>query len=275
MKVKIGSVEQELDRPLIEILEMYKARIRKNWDAFVAISGEEGDGKSTFAKQLCCYMTNGKFDVSHIAWTPEQFEEKVLAAKPESAVLYDEAISGLDSLSTMSTVNRKLRKMAAQCRKRRLFICILLPSFFDLDKNMAIHRTRGLFKIYAPKLKRGYYAYYNKDKKKKLYILGKKYYDEQAVPPFFTGRFTGWTMIDEEEYEKQKDEALIKQIEENEEKTSKQMLQRNVMFKALHDLGWTQTKIANYLTEHGVKTDQKTISNGLAALNVSQRLVMP
>ena len=55
---------------------------------------------------------------------------------------------------------------------------------------------------------RGRFAYYNKERKKNLYILGKKFYDYRKPKPNFRGRFTNYYVVDEQQYRLKKLKAL-------------------------------------------------------------------
>lgn len=265
MKIDINGNSVYVDGYLHHNINEFKKRNKKKWDTWLVISGDEGDGKSTFAKQICHIYSDGKFTLDNIAWTPKQFKKIVTNVPHKSTVLYDEAISGLSSRRAMSLINTTLISMAAQCRKRRLFVCVLLPSFHDLDKNIAIHRSRGLIHIYAAKDVRGFFKYFTKESKKILYVKGKKYYDMSCVKETFKGRFTDWTLIDEDEYEKRKDKALEELNEENiNTNPSKQLVHRNAMFKWAIDEGWTQKGIAKKLSEDTkMKISRSTIEMAL------------
>jgi hypothetical protein len=109
----------------------------------------------------------------------------------------------------MSDINKTLVSMLAEIRQRNLYVFIVMPTFFDLDRYAAIWRSRGLIHVYTDKgYGRGYFAYYNAERKKNLYILGKKFYDYRKPKPNFRGRFTNYYVVDEEEYRKRKLKAL-------------------------------------------------------------------
>ena len=75
-------------------------------------------------------------------------------------------------------------------RSRQLVILLVTPTFFDLNKYFAIHRITFLIHVYSSGLKRGYFRFFGGNKKKALYILGKKMWDMKAGGmPNFRGRF--------------------------------------------------------------------------------------
>lgn len=198
-----------------------KARsvVSKDWDWVTLVDGVEGGGKSVMAQQGA-YEVDPTFNIERITFTPEQdikhngiiidsFKTAVLKAKQYQAIIYDEAYSGLSSRGTMSNINKTLVSVLAEIRQKNLFVFIVMPTFFDLDKYAAIWRSRGLIHIYTDKgYGRGYFAYYNHGKKKDLFLMGKKLYDYRRPRPNFRGRFLGYYIVDEIEYRKRKLMAL-------------------------------------------------------------------
>jgi hypothetical protein len=168
----------------------------------------------------------------------------------------------------MSGINTALISMAAQCRKKNLFVLILLPSFFDLDKNIAIHRTRGLIHVLADVTKRGFFRYYTKNQKKKLYVLGKKFYNMNAIgKSYFRGRFTSWDLINVKDYEAKKDNAINSQNSSTANSAAEKYCgQRNALFFVFKKIGYNAAQIVNLLesytyTKIGERTVQTSIKN--------------
>lgn len=183
--------------------------IKKDWDFVFLCDGTEGGGKSVITQQGATYC-DPTFNVDRIAFTPEEFKECIRKAEKYQAVIYDEAYTGLSSRGTMSDINKTLVSMLAEIRQKNLFVWIVMPTFFDLDRYAAIWRSRALIHVYtAEGFERGYFAFYNIDRKKELYVNGKKYYSYSNPRPNFTGRFTNHYTVDEEEYRKRKLKALI------------------------------------------------------------------
>lgn len=180
----------------------------KDWDMISLVDGGEGSGKSVIAQQIA-KRVDPTLNLSRIVFTPEDFRAAVVAAKKFEAVIYDEAYTGLSSRSAMSYVNRALVSMLAEIRQKNLFIVVVMPTFFDLDKYVALWRSRFLIHVYtAENFERGYFAFYNADKKKDLYVNGKKYYSYAMPRPNFTGRFPNHYTVDETEYKKKKLDSL-------------------------------------------------------------------
>lgn len=200
--------QYSMDGYVQKVLDTAKSVIKKDWDMIFSIDGPEGSGKSVFAQQCATYCDPG-FVIDRITFTPNEFQKAVTNAQPYQAVIYDEAFTGLNSRATMSVINRALVQMLAEIRQKNLFIFVVMPTFFDLDKYVAIWRTRGLFHVYTGEnFERGYVAFYNRDKKKDLYILGKKFYNYNQPKPNFIGRFSNHYTVEKDAYRKLKLESL-------------------------------------------------------------------
>lgn len=203
-------LKKNLDTRVIESLQ------KKDKDCVIAIDGSEGSGKSTFGFQLGKYV-DPTLDTSRITFTGEQFKEAIFKAKKGQCVIFDEAFTGLSSRSSLSAVNRTLISLVMQMRQKNLFVIIVLPTFFLLDKYIALFRTRALIHVYENKGVRGYFRVYNKKLKKRLYLTGKQTYSygsgkAKYVYTNFKGRFYGVFALgdekEEEKYRKKKAKAL-------------------------------------------------------------------
>lgn len=200
-------LKDKLDKKIIPSLQ------KKDKDFVIALDGAEGSGKSTFAFQIAKYVDNS-MDLSRVTFSPEMFREAIYKAKKGQCVIYDEAFTGLSSRASLSGVNKVLVSLMMQMRQKNLFVIIVLPSFFLLDKYVALFRTNILIHVYEHKNMRGFYRIYNRKKKKNLYLLGRMTYSyvPNKVHTKFKGRFNGVFALgdknEEEKYRKMKDKAL-------------------------------------------------------------------
>jgi len=200
-----------------------------------AVDGVEGSGKSTLAIQMAFYcdptLTNKR-----VVFTPFQFRKAIIDSKPYQAVVYDEAYTGLSSRATMGLINRTLIGMLAEIRQKNLFIFVCMPCFFDLDKYVALWRSRGLFHVYTDEnFVRGRFSFYNVDRKKQLFINGKKYYNYSRPTPNFIGRFTSHYAVNEREYRKNKKNSLLEREKKREEKEKRKEIE-NELFERIMTL---------------------------------------
>lgn len=210
------TIKYYLDNRLKGRLDNIKEDLKKNdKDSFIAVDGNEGSGKSTLALQIGKYV-DPSLDLSRVVFTAEEFRAAILKAKPRQCVIFDEAFTGLSSRASLSGVNRTLVSLMMQIRQKNLFVIIVLPTFFLLDKYVALFRSRALIHVYECKGKRGYFKVFNQKKKKILYLLGKATYSYHGakwkITTNFKGRFYGVFSLGDEtidkKYRKKKLEAL-------------------------------------------------------------------
>lgn len=218
--------EKELDR-------IKKAVINKDRDFVMVIDGEEGSGKSVLAQQVARKL-DPNFCIENICFNADQFIERLKKAPKYSCIVLDEAFSSANSRSALTEVNRSLIGVATEMRQRNLFVIIVIPSFFDLDKYFALWRCRALFHVYFDKSGgRGNYIIFPKSKKKYLYLTGKKFYDySKPASPYPVCRFNNFYTVDEIEYRKKKADAFKKRVVSNLAKRWK--LQRDALVRELY-----------------------------------------
>ena len=201
-----------IDGYLQKNMDAVKKAVTLKWDCLLFISGYEGDGKSTLAAQLAYYLDNS-FNLTRVVFTPEQFKDACLNGKPKTAIVFDESYYAFTSQATMTKSARVLNSMLTMIRKKQLFIFIVAPTFFDIQKYIAVHRSRFLIHIYSKGLERGFFAFYNRARKQQLFMKGRRENNMSVTKPNFIGRFTKWFLVDEAAYDKKKEDS-IQQIEE-------------------------------------------------------------
>ena len=198
-----------IDGYMKDNLDQAKKIIKEDWDMIFVFDGMEGSGKSVCAMQCAFYCDPVQDLIERVTFTPDSFKKAILNAKPFQAVIYDEAHSGLNARASMSIINRSLVSMLTEIRQKNLFVFVVLPTFFDLDKYVALWRSRALIHVYTSTgMQRGYFSFYNSTSKKMLYMKGKKLYKYGVQKPNFIGRFCGFYPVDEAEYRKRKRMAL-------------------------------------------------------------------
>jgi len=192
-----------MDDALKANLDRAKQVVKNDWDMFFIVDGKEGSGKSVFAQQIG-YFLDPTLNIDRIVFTPEDFQQAIYSASKYQTIIYDEAYFGLSSRGAMTKINKMLVKMFTEIRDRNLFVIIVLPSIFILDKIPAMWRSRALFHVYDVSFARGYFGFYNYERKKQLYLYGKQSYDSRSTKPNFTGRFSNKYMVNVDEYKEKK-----------------------------------------------------------------------
>lgn len=245
MKVKIHNKSSYIDGYLYSNLTLAMKSIRKDLDMVFIIDGYEGVGKTSLSF-LCASFVDPDFNLDRVCFNAKQFKEAVDKAKPYQAIIFDEAYASLSSRGALSDVNRALISMMTQIRYKNLFIFVNIPCFFELDKYMAVWRSRALLNCrFGRNFQRGYFYFYSVKRKKDLYVKGKKFY-EYKVPANFKGRFTRNDFIDPIKYKEKKLKSL-KDKPMVSEQFKRVKRQRNKCLKKFVDDGMTHGDIAEFL----------------------------
>ena len=94
---------------------------------------------------------------------------------------------------------------------------MVLPTFFLIDKYVALFRSRALIHVYECSGRRGYFKVYNRRKKKLLYLLGKATYSYSGakwkVSTNFKGRFHGVFALGDDKMEERYRSKKLKALE--------------------------------------------------------------
>lgn len=128
-------------------------RVRKKWDIVLAITGEEGVGKSTLAIQLA-RMIDPKFSINrNIIFAPNEtkVKEKMIELDEYSVIIIDEAVKIFYKLNWQSKMQKFLNILFSLARKERKIVILCIPNFRDLNKFMREHRIR----LWVHLIKRG------------------------------------------------------------------------------------------------------------------------
>lgn len=246
-----------------ELLKIRKRVTMKDEDYFFVVDGEEGGGKSVLAMQLA-FLVDPTFTLSRVVFTPEDFKEAILSADKGQAIVFDEAFRGLSSKGAMSQVNKLLIELMMECRQKNLIVFVVMPTFFMLERYVALWRAKGLFHVYRKKGLRGYWMFFNKQKKKMLYIRGRNKFFSYAWPKSsFHGRFTNHYTLDEEAYRKKKADSL--QSGSSHAPSERFHDQRNLLLWYLNKrVGLSTTKIASEMSGLGWSIQQPAVVKAMA-----------
>jgi len=240
----------------------YKKVTEGDQDRIYVVTGREGLGKSTLAMQLA-YVVDPNFNLDNVVFTAKQFEDRLRGVKKHTAIIHDESFSGLSSKGAISRENKRLVRLLMMCRQRNLFIFIVLPSFFLLEKYVGIFRSTALFNVLASRknFKLRYYKVYNYKQKRELYIKGKNLmdYSRPKIPKSYRFYKKLPPTIDEKTYRLKKLETFRDEhIEITEE--SKTIKQRNFLFYILKEkYKLSYTGIAKLLEVGGIGLNESVI----------------
>ena len=271
-KSKTRQVNFFIDNVMRNNLDEVRYRVLdKDFDFVTVIDGREGSGKSVLAQQLGAYL-DPNFSLDNIVFTSEDFIKKIKDphVKKGSCIILDEAFNAINSRASMSEVNRSMGAIATEMRQKNLFIIIVLPSFFDLDKQFAIHRSSSLIHVYLKdNVERGQYLIFPRSKKLYLYLNGKKTYNySKPKSPYPPCRFTNHYTVDENEYRFKKSEAFRKRTVSNQARNW--LNQRNSFIKYIYKvMNLSQDELGKIPTNYGVlPVGQRHISRILQEIGV-------
>lgn len=245
-----GIIRRELDKVRERVLT-------KDRDFVACYDGEEGVGKSVLAQQHAKILDKD-FNLSNIVFTAEEFIKKIKSpeTKKGSCIILDEAFSAANSRAALTEVNRSMIGLATEMRQKNLFVLIVLPSFFDLDKYFALWRCRCLFHVYFTPEEDRRYLVFDKQSKKLLYLNGKKSYDyTYPKSPFPVCTFKNEYTVNEADYRSKKAEAFKKRTVSF--RAKQWLIQRNILIRFIYNnRGVTYGDINEILkTEGGATLD--------------------
>jgi hypothetical protein len=206
-----------LDAYLKRKLDSVKKIQKRNWDCVFIIDGVERSGKSTLGFVCGWYLSNGRITLNNIASGADDAIEKCGSLSDKSILIVDEGSLVFASRDSMKKEQRKLMKVINVIGQKNMIFIIILPSFFELNKIIAIQRSRFLLHVYTDKkLTRGRFCYFGERKKKILYEYGRKNYGSYGYPKAnFRGLFKDFNPFGEE-YLKVKKQSLIKALKTDE-----------------------------------------------------------
>jgi hypothetical protein len=232
-----------IDETLYENLKILAKSIGKDMTFLGVVSSstlEVGTGKSTFVQHIAeawtslvneYYGLNYEVTMKNIIFKPKDLIKRAFQLPKYSCIILDE----WEDMHYWSELGISLRQFFRKCRQLNLFILIIIPNFFQLNSNYAISRSVFFIDVkFAGEFERGYFSFFNFQKKKDLYIRGKKTQDYGVVYPNFSGRFTDGYVVDEQEYRKRKREDLDEQEQIEQKVLTETELKRKV-FRTLKE----------------------------------------
>lgn len=248
-----------VDGRLFELLKGFKDAVQKhNTSVVLIVDGRSGMGKTTLSNQIGIIFDKS-YNLNKIHYAPQTFLEGgegkigLVNAKAGDFILFDEAML-ISNRSVLSQINRMIVQSMSMIRSKRIYVCFCVNSLFDLDKNLAIYRADLLLHVYGESLiSRGRFATFFRgkdgiDRLKQLYLLGRKYYEYNKPKSNFIGAFTKEFIVNEEEYERQKQIGVNDFLKGNEGKIGKMSHKalegRNRLIRYLYDIEkWKVPKI--------------------------------
>jgi len=188
---------------------------KKKFDNLVILDGDEGYGKTTLSMQVAYYysFTTGRpFNLSHVFFDIEKLI-KFASETKEQVIVWDEAALGGLTDQWQNKIQMRLIQLLMVARKKRHFFIFNIPKVFKLRDYVILDRAIALVHVYARnEIELGRFVYFTKKKKELLYYDWKgsrrrnykKFVDFRGTFPNVLAE-----LIDEDEYDKMKDEAIL------------------------------------------------------------------
>ena len=208
-----------MDKRLKEKIDLLIKRCEKTTsgkkDVVLLIEGDEGEGKSNFSIQIGYYVsqeTGRPFSEENIYFSLEKMIDKAKKTERQILIWDEPALEGLSNEWWKQT-QRNLIKLLMMARKKRHFIMINITKFFKFPEYVVVDRAIGMIHVYSRKeLQAGRFVYFKKKSKEILFYsyrsskkrMYRKYYSFRGTFPWVLPK-----IINEEEYEKNKDDAIM------------------------------------------------------------------
>jgi len=136
-----------------EFVHILKKRVKKDWDAVVAITGEEGSSKSTLASWFVyegCIQDGlseeealKKF-IEYTIFSPskKRVQEQITKSERYAIINADEAIKILYKQNWATPIQKFLNMFYALCRQENKISVLCMPRFLDFNEFFRNHRIK-------------------------------------------------------------------------------------------------------------------------------------
>lgn len=236
-----------IDGFLATQIESIMYNLKSDWDFVILVTGDRSVriGKSIISQVIAAYAAyvgermgmKSDYTIKDIYFDSKEMLNDVMSKPAYSINHYDEGRESLQAAKAMKSFQQDILDFFAECGQLNHLFIITLPDFFELKENIAVARSEFLINVYRKevqiqkdifkdgvkrpliRLDRGYFEFFSKKKKQKLYDLAKstRRKNYSLIRPNFIGRFTNQYTVDKKEYLKKKRESLQRFAERHEE----------------------------------------------------------
>ena len=262
----VPGIRYYLDDGIARVLDKKRKLVNtKDRDYFFIVDGSEGAGKSWLTFQLAKYL-DPSFNLSRVAMNGKEFMEAIRISRKGNAIVFDEAFTGLSARASMSEINKILIETIMEVRKKNLFVFIVLPTIFFLDRYITLSRGKVLFHTYFVNEQRGHYCVYNQKRLKQLVLKGRKGMSYNVTKPNVRCKFSGKFALDKGDEKVQEKLYTQKKIDAVNNKSGKDRLkekhigQRDALILMLLRLGKSQDEIINHFETEGYAISKPTLT---------------
>jgi len=193
------------------------------------------------------------FGVEQIFFDPDKFIEYGTSTKEQVFILDESAFGGLSG-DAMTKIGKKLIKFSMIIRKKRHVVFLNIPKFFKLNEYLMVDRAVALIHVYARGgTQLGRFVYFTNTQKEKLFY-GYKKSRIRKYKTLYTLRGTFpnalGLLINEKEYDKKKDEAILlfgAMDEKEKADTIKEKVKKHLEYKEKHGIKCRKAEDAEYI----------------------------
>lgn len=135
-----------------DVAKVANKRLRLDKDLVIAVTGDEGDGKSTLAMALGLKV-DALFDFErNVLYSPtvEETKSKIIGLPKYSAIVADEAIKIMYKLNWGTRIQKFLNIIYALCRQENKLSILCMPRFKDFNEYFRNHRIKFWIHIIDP-----------------------------------------------------------------------------------------------------------------------------
>jgi len=220
------------DKFLYENIKILAKNIVRDMTFLIIISSstlEVGTGKSVFEQQIAeiflelvrqLHGIDNRLELKNIVFSPKELVERAFQIPKYSVILLDE----WEDSNYWSQLGMTLRQFFRKCRQLNLLMIAIIPNFFQLPMNYAVSRSVAFCDVkFHGEFERGYFRFFSFNKKRELYLKGKKTQNYNCVQPDFSGRFGDGYCIPEAEYRKAKYLDMLKFDDQSKPLTEKEI----------------------------------------------------
>ena len=268
-QITVANKTYLLDDNLYSNCIEFKKRHVLKWDNVLIVDGMEGIGKSTSLAFPIAWTLSGL--PLRVVFNIQQFNQEYDEAQPGECIIFDEFVTAGLSTAAMTQIQKSIIEKLTMGRKKRVYIILVIPSFYMLRKYFAVHRSISLIHAFSEDLmSRGHFSFFGYNSKKNLYLHYRKYESYPMRKSGFIGNYPKYndnTFISEKYYQDKKDEAIRMagkiEKEEKEDKPTK-------LYKKLFIIDVMKKRELKYTTKDIVKYYDNEI-NHIAISNLIQR----
>ena len=257
-----------LENSVLKKIDLMIARCTQNnpkRDAVLLIEGAEGEGKTTYSVAVgyyCAWKTGRSFNEKNVFSDLREMIDFLKTTDNQIAIWDEPALQGL-SKDALSTIVKDLERLLMMSRKKRHFIMINMAYFNMFSSYIVWQRPLGMIHVYSrDEVTPGRFVYIKKRSLEQLWhdwrSKRRRNYRKHCsksirgsfpdvLNPHYKNNVISHFNLDE--YERKKDEAIMKIGEKREEINKTKLMLQDLKAK-ISNIDLQKTKTKKELAEH-------------------------